>query len=156
MKLFKLKIGFLTMACASMFLVSCGGGDKKNDSNVEKYSDENISSDYDDYSDDEYENISSDYGDVSVDEIEDTPSTSSSNNCEEFLNGYEKFMDKYIAVIKKMKNNPSDMSVMTDYTSMMTEATEWSSKTADCAADAEFAAKFAAIQMKIANAASGM
>lgn len=26
MKLFKLKFGFLTMVCASMFLVSCGGG----------------------------------------------------------------------------------------------------------------------------------
>lgn len=29
MKLLKLKIGFLTMACASMFLVSCGGTQKE-------------------------------------------------------------------------------------------------------------------------------
>ena len=82
--------------------------------------------------------------------------SSSSGDCDEFLKGYEKFMGKYIAIIKKMENNPNDMSVMTDYTSMMAEATEWAEKTADCAADATFAAKFAAIQMKIANAASGM
>ena len=104
----------------------------------------------------------SDDFDTDNDEIESDVNTSeqsessTSNNYDEFLKGDEKFMDKYIAIIKKMKNNPNDMSVMTDYTSMMTEATEWAEKTADCAADAKFASKFAAIQMKIANAASGM
>ena len=87
---------------------------------------------------------------------ESNEESSSSGECDEFLDGYEKFMDEYIVIIKKMQKNPNDMSVMTDYTSIMTEATEWAEKTADCAADAEFAAKFAAIQMKIANAASGM
>lgn len=87
---------------------------------------------------------------------ESNEQSSSSGDCDKFLKGYEKFMDEYIAVIKKMKNNPNDMSVMTDYTSMLTEAAEWAEKTADCAADAKFASKFAAIQMKIANAASGM
>jgi hypothetical protein len=87
---------------------------------------------------------------------ESSEMSSSLGDCDEFLEGYEKFMDEYIAIIKKMQKNPDDMSVMTDYTSMMTEATEWTEKTADCAADAEFASKFAAIQMKIANAAAGM
>jgi hypothetical protein len=83
-------------------------------------------------------------------------SSNSSDNCDEFLKGYEEFMNKYIAIAKKMKNNPNDMSIMSDYTSMMTEASEWAEKTADCAADAKFTSKFAAIQMKIANAASKM
>lgn len=82
--------------------------------------------------------------------------SSSSDDCDEFLAGYEKFMDKYIDVLKKYKANPTDASIMSDYTSLMTEATEWSTKTADCAADPKFAAKFVAIQTKIANAASGL
>jgi len=80
----------------------------------------------------------------------------SSGDCNEYLKGYEAFMKDYIAIIKKMKKNPNDMSVMTDYTSMMTEATNWASKTSDCAADAKFATKFADIQMKIANAVSDL
>lgn len=82
--------------------------------------------------------------------------SSSSGDCDEFLDGYEKFMDDYIAILKKYKNDPTDASILSEYTSIMSEATEWSTKTADCAADEKFAAKFTAIQMKIANAASGM
>jgi hypothetical protein len=36
MKLFKLKIGFLTMACASMFLVSCGGDNSAESKELEE------------------------------------------------------------------------------------------------------------------------
>jgi len=82
--------------------------------------------------------------------------SSSSGDCDEFLEGYEKFMDDYIAILKKYKNDPTDASILSEYTSMMSEATEWSTKTADCAADPKFAAKFVEIQTKIANAASGM
>lgn len=39
------------------------------------------------------------------------------------------------------------MSIMTDYTSMMTEARNWDSKTVNFAADEKFAARFSAIQM---------
>lgn len=82
--------------------------------------------------------------------------TKSSGDCDEFLKGYENFMEQYIDIMKKMQNNPNDNSVMTDYTTMMTEATEWADKTADCAEDAKFAAKLTEIQMKIANAASDL
>lgn len=82
--------------------------------------------------------------------------TSSSDDCDELLSGYEKFMVDYIAVMKKYKNDPSDPSILSEYTSIMSESTEWTTKTADCAADIRFAAKFSKIQMKIANAASGL
>jgi len=100
--------------------------------------------------DSESSSSSSSYGE------DDDEISSSSTDCDELLEGYEEFMDQYIDMIKKMKNNPGDMSIMTDYASIMTEAGKWSSKTADCAADAKYASKFIAIQMKIANAASGM
>lgn len=86
----------------------------------------------------------------------DDESSSSSDDCDEFLNEYEQFMKEYIVIIKKMKSNPTDMSIMSDYSDMMSEAEEWADKTSDCEGDAKFAAKFAAIQMKIANAASGL
>lgn len=89
-------------------------------------------------------------------DAEGDEASASSGDCDEFLIGYENFMVEYVAIVKKMSKNPNDMSAMTNYSSVMSKASEWAAKTADCAADAKFAAKFTAIQMKIANAASGM
>lgn len=78
--------------------------------------------------------------------------SSSSGDCDEFLEGYEEFMDNYVAILKKYKNNPSDMSILSDYTSLTSEAQEWATKTAECANDPKYASKLSAIQMKIATA----
>jgi hypothetical protein len=83
-------------------------------------------------------------------------SNSMSVDCDKFLNDYEEFMDKYIAMIKKNQKNPNDMSIMTDYTSMMTEVSEWAERADDCADDTNFASKFLDIQMKVSKAASGL
>ena len=83
-------------------------------------------------------------------------SSVASGDCDEFLKGYEKFMVKYIALLKKYKDNPTDVSILTDYTSMASEALDWETKTADCSADPQFVAKFSEIQMKIANAAADL
>ena len=80
---------------------------------------------------------------------------SNNSECDEYLAGYEKFMDNYITILKKQQADPSDMSIMTEYMSIMTEGTEWASKTPDCT-DMEFLGRLMEIQMKIANAASGM
>jgi hypothetical protein len=85
-----------------------------------------------------------------------TSSASGSGSCDELLAGYEKFMTDYIEIIKKYKDNPSDQTLLEDYNKLMTEAGTWASKTSACAGDPAFAAKFSQIQMKIANAASGI
>jgi hypothetical protein len=64
-------------------------------------------------------------------------------------------MDNYIVILKKSLADPSDMSVLTEYMSLMTEASEWTSKTPDCT-DTEFLLKLSKIQMKMTIAASGM
>lgn len=89
----------------------------------------------------------------SEDNIVDDEAVSSSkgSDCDKFLDGYERFMIKYIAIIKKYQKNPTSASVLSEYTSLMAEAQEWSDKTADCASNPKFAARLAAIQMKIAN-----
>ena len=80
----------------------------------------------------------------------------SSNDCAQFLDEYEEFVDKYLEILKKQKANPSDMSIMSDYTSMMSEMSDWEEKINDCSADAQYIKRVSAIQLKIANVTSGM
>ena len=84
--------------------------------------------------------------------LKSTSDDISIGNCEEFLNGYEEFMNEYINIMKKMKKNPEDLTIISEYTQMMTKATEWAEKTQDCSIDAKFTARYTEIQLKIANA----
>ena len=78
------------------------------------------------------------------------------SKCDKFLKDYEKFMKDYIAILRKYKANPSDMSIMSDYTKMVSEASKWANYDKDCTNNPEFIGKFTEIQMKIANAAAGL
>jgi hypothetical protein len=49
--------------------------------------------------------------------------------------------------------NRDDQDLLADYTNLLGQASSWATKTMSCAADPAFASKFAAIQMKIAQAA---
>ena len=44
------------------------------------------------------------------------------------MKDYEAWVDDYIEIIKKYKDNPTDMSILSDYTEMMSEAAEWTEK----------------------------
>lgn len=46
----------------------------------------------------------------------------------QFLKDYEKWVDDYIAIVKKYKDNPTDMSILSDYTEMVADLAEWSSR----------------------------
>ncbi|MBE7021790.1 MAG: hypothetical protein E7414_01025 [Ruminococcaceae bacterium] len=100
---------------------------------------------------------------ASVDNTDDGV-TAVNNNIEwkEFLKEYETWVDKYIEITKKSKANPSDMSILSDYTEMMKELTDWSTKAEDMekalkdassAELAEYSAELARIAAKIAQAA---
>lgn len=91
---------------------------------------------------------------VAEDDMQSKPV--SSGNCDEFLNGYEEYMDQYIAILKRQKANPTDMSILSEYTTMAAKAGEWTTKTKDCATDPKFATKYTEIAAKMANAMSGM
>ena len=58
------------------------------------------------------------------------PQQSTSNNIEwkEFLEDYEKWVDSYIAIMKKYKKNPSDTSILSEYTEAMSDLITWSQK----------------------------
>ena len=136
--------GFAFMAV--MFLASCGGGDV-----------ESSISDPTSEIEDAYEEVSNEIEEAYEEIANEVVVADRSNNseCDEFLEGYENFMDNYIVILKKSKADPTDMSIMTEYMSLMTEASEWTSKTPDCT-DMEFLGKLSKIQMKMASAAAGM
>ena len=129
--------GFAFMAV--MFLASCGGGD------VESAMSDSTTEIEEAYEVEEAE--------VATEVV--VADRSNNSECDEFLEGYENFMDNYIVILKKSKADPTDMSIMTEYMSLMTEASEWTSKTPDCT-DTEFLLKLSKIQMKMTIAASGM
>ena len=147
--------GFAFMAV--MFLASCGGGDVE--SSISDPTSE-IEEAYEEVSneiEDAYEEMSNEIEEAYEEIANEVVVADRSNNseCDEFLDGYENFMDNYIVILKKSKADPTDMSIMTEYMSLMTEASEWTSKTPDCT-DMEFLGKLSKIQLKMATAAAGM
>lgn len=67
----------------------------------------------------------------SVDKTTSSESKKSSTDdakWKQFLKDYEAWVDDYIAIVKKYKNNPTDMSILSDYTEMVSEMAEWSEK----------------------------
>jgi len=81
--------------------------------------------------------------------------TTSSSDCDQFITDYEDFINNYIKIIKKMKANPSDMSIMTEYTEMVSKAATMQTDAANCT-DAKYASKLLKLASKMASAASGM
>lgn len=55
-------------------------------------------------------------------------STSTNVSWREFITEYEAFANKYIDIMKKYKANPSDISILSDYTEMMTKYNEFAQK----------------------------
>jgi hypothetical protein len=106
------------------------------------------------YDDEEQANEETDY-----DENYESDATSSSSNTDEFdewLESYEKYLTKYIELIKKAKNG--DMSVMAEYAEVGQGLVEAGIKMDNAKGDftPEQLAKLMKLQMKMANAAQEM
>ncbi len=69
-----------------------------------------------DDSDDAEENIE--------DEEETVSSTEISTEFKDSMDGYEKFFDEYISIVKKYKDNPTDISILSDYSNYISQYTE--------------------------------
>lgn len=67
-------------------------------------------------------------------EIEETPATETAAGASsylEFLQAYEAWADEYVAFMKKYKENPTDLTLLADYTRLLGEIVEWSEKADD-------------------------
>ena len=87
--------------------------------------------------------------------FDNTVPESEDDDCDQFLKDYERFVDKYIVVIKKYKANPSDATVMTEYSKLASEAARWSGKTPDCS-ETKHVQKLAQIAAKLSKAVASM
>ena len=87
-----------------------------------------------------------------------TPDNASSTNWKQFLKDYEKWVDSYISVYNKYKANPSDPSLLSDYTALAAKASEWASKASEIQDDlsgsdlTEYTKTMNRIMQKISNA----
>lgn len=88
--------------------------------------------------------------------ITDTDNEVKSNtNWDKILNDYEKVVDKYVIVAKRIKADPTDMSALTDYTNLMQESMSLQEKLNGAASDLSVsqASRLAKIAAKMLEAA---
>ena len=88
----------------------------------------------------------------SGDDTTNTATGESVSECDQFIKDYDAFADSYIKMLKKYKNNPSDASILTEYTEVSQKAIEMQTEAANCT-DAKYAAKLTQIAAKLAKAA---
>ena len=50
------------------------------------------------------------------------------NEWEQFLVDYEAWVDEYIEVVKKYKENPTDATILTEYSTMVNELSDWTER----------------------------
>lgn len=82
----------------------------------------------------------------------ETSSVSYSGDCEQFIKDYEAFADSYIKLLKKYKENPTDETILTEYTEASQKAIALQTDASNCT-DASYANKLLEIGNKIAKAA---
>jgi len=73
-------------------------------------------------------------------------------DCDDFLAMYEEWGDKYIKVIDKYMNDPTDEKVAAQYMELMQEAMKWSSKWVTlsmCADNKEYEERFEEVANEI-------
>lgn len=146
MKTFNLIITALIIGIVS---VSCGG--ENTDKAIDTDHENSASVPDEDYT----EELESEDAIEEVEEMEEVDEESANNEeWNEILDGYEEYMDDYIAIMKKQKDNPSDMDIMTEYTELMQKGTEWTTKMGDAAADfgPDQVARMLEIQAKLTSA----
>ena len=86
---------------------------------------------------------------------EDEDEEGDSEAMSDFLDDYEDYVNDYVKIIEKMKADPEDMSIMTDYSNMMGKSTKWASDMQKISGGfgSEEMARMLEIQKKLAKAA---
>jgi len=76
---------------------------------------------------------------------------SMSVDCDKFIQDYTAFVNSYIKVLKKYKANPSDATILSEYSKMAQKAAKLQANASSCN-DAKNAAKIMELSNKIAKA----
>jgi hypothetical protein len=95
---------------------------------------------------------SSESTDNSSASFDETASSESTTDCDQFIADYEDFVNSYVTVLKKYKANPTDISILTEYTQMAAKTVTMQTDALNCT-DVKYAAKLMKLNTKLANAA---
>lgn len=87
---------------------------------------------------------------------DDESTTASGGDCEQFCNDYEAVVDDYIAIYKKQKANPNDISIVTEAADVMSRVKDMEENIEKCKADAAFASRITKIAGKLSKALSSL
>jgi len=148
---------FGALLIASVFMISCGEKDAKTGTDTKTSETSNKTKTADQDRNEEKESDESNEPESSsTSSNESTTSSGGSSDCEKFCDDYEAFVDDYIAIIKKQKANPNDMSILTEYQEMMSNASGWQENSKSCASNPAYAARISKITSKLASAASSL
>ncbi len=77
--------------------------------------------------------------------------SSSSVDCDKFIEDYTNFVNSYIKLYKKIKANPTDMTIMQEFTDAAQKASEMQTEAENCT-DPEYATKLLELSNRIAKA----
>lgn len=92
---------------------------------------------------------------VSQSEVSSDSVTSSGNEeWRQFINDYDAWVDNYIAIVKKYKANPTDTSILSDYTKLVSETADWAKRADNIRVelkDADEALEYSQELLKISN-----
>lgn len=134
MKMFK----FITLALIfSMFITACGSSEEKEEATEEQ------AEDVEKAVMDAFEKMAEDS------EAGETMS------CDEYLDNFEKWADKYIEMLGKVKKNPSDAALAMEYAKLAPEMATWANQWQNqvkCTQDEEFMKRYKEITDKIEKA----
>lgn len=83
------------------------------------------------------------------------PVVSSSSDCDEFIADYEEFVNSYVVILKKYKANPTDASIISEYTKMTAKAATMKKDASNCN-DPKYVTRLLKLNTKITNALSGI
>lgn len=96
-------------------------------------------------------------------EVVESQKTNSNSEWRKFIKDYEKWVDNYIAFMKKYNDNPTDFSLLADYSKMLTEMADWAERAdeleleiVDTAEALEYSAELMRIAAKLAEAGADM
>ncbi len=80
--------------------------------------------------DESYDDIIYDV-DVSESSEETSELSLSDSDWKQFLKEYEEWVDNYIIIVKNYKNNPTDITILSDYMDMISKLSEWTERADD-------------------------
>jgi len=73
------------------------------------------------------------------------------NECDQFLQDYEKWVISYIALIERYQKNPQDRTIMNDYESMVGQIGTWDIRSRSCIKDMSVRNRYLQLQELITD-----